>query len=193
MRNITFKGCVALPALVLLLLTMAGCAGKEKQKVAVLPTLKPLETDSVALQRIDIAMMSKSIVDALNVGERLDSATYDFRGILTDGQGNPLYIDSEGNPGVWSVHVDSPGSVVMRNVEKGELPAEDLRVYVAQAVGLTDADVIDAGIAEGTKGVQAVVYQTYNLRLELTLSNMTDKSTRPYSNMTIAFIRLTKK
>ena len=38
----------------------------------------------------DIAMTLRSIIDAVKVGEPLDSAQYNFTGTLTDGSGRPL-------------------------------------------------------------------------------------------------------
>lgn len=53
----------------------------------------------------DIAMTVRSLADAIKVGEPLDSTEYDFEGVLTDGQGTPLYTDVQGAPGVWVVDV----------------------------------------------------------------------------------------
>lgn len=47
----------------------------------------------------DIAMTVRSLVDAVRVGETLLPADYDFVGVLTDGQGTPLYTDVDGAPG----------------------------------------------------------------------------------------------
>lgn len=176
----------------LLLLLVVGCGGNEKKKVVVVPTVKPSAADTTPLPRVDIAMISRSLVDALRMGEKLDSAAYDFTGILTDGQDRPLYTDIHGNPGKWVVHVESPSSVVLRNLDAGNLLAEDLRVYVAQAVGFTDADVTDAGIAAGTDSVQAVIYSAPNLRMELTLRPQTDAAGNEHALVAIAFLRIGK-
>ncbi len=53
----------------------------------------------------DIAMTVRSLADAIKVGEPLDSTEYDFNGVLTDGQGAPLYTDVQGSPGTWIVDV----------------------------------------------------------------------------------------
>ena len=94
----------------------------------------------------DIAMTVCSLVDALRVGERLDSADYGFRGILTDGQGTPLYTDIEGNPGEWTVEVVSGDEAKISNLHIGDLMTEDLRNYIIGALGLNKADLVTAYI-----------------------------------------------
>ena len=92
----------------------------------------------------DIAMTVCSLVDALRVGERLDSADYGFRGILTDGQGTPLYTDIEGNPGEWSVEVVGDDEARISNLHLGDLMTEDLRHYIVGALNLNSADLVTA-------------------------------------------------
>lgn len=90
----------------------------------------------------DIAMTVRSIADAINVGEPLDTTDYDFEGILTDGQGRPLYTDIHGNPGEWSIDVTSPESVVIRNSYQGDLLTDDLQDYLVQSLELNQNDRI---------------------------------------------------
>lgn len=176
------------------LLLASGCDNSQSgKKVVVVPTVKPASGNIAPLPSVDIAMMSRSLVDALRMGEKLDSSSYNFLGILTDGQGKPLYTGPDGKPGHWKVTVESPSSVVIQNLEAGNLPAEDLRVYIAQSIGLTDADVADAGIAAGTDSVQAVIYKAGELRMELTLRPVTDASGTEHAMVSIAFIRIDKK
>lgn len=92
----------------------------------------------------DIAMTVCSLVDALRVGERLDSVDYGFQGILTDGQGTPLYTDIEGNPGEWIVKVVSDDEAHISNLHLGDLMTEDLRHYVVDALNLNSADLVTA-------------------------------------------------
>ncbi len=94
----------------------------------------------------DIAMTVCSLVDALRVGESLISDDYDFEGILTDGQGTPLYTDIEGNPGEWKVNVISPDDVRISNLNIGDLMTVDLRNYILGALNLNDADLVTAYI-----------------------------------------------
>lgn len=84
----------------------------------------------------DIAMTVRSIADALRVGEQLDSADYDYRGILTDGRGRPIYTDLYGNPGEWVVDVLTPGSAVLRNLNPGDLLPDDLQEYLLGNLGV---------------------------------------------------------
>ncbi len=92
----------------------------------------------------DIAMTVSSLVDALRVGEPLDSLDYNFDGILTDGQGTPLYTDIEGNPGEWKVRVNNPEEARISNLHLGDLMTVDLRNYILGALNLNDADLITA-------------------------------------------------
>ncbi len=150
---------------------LISCTQKEEKPVAK-PVKKAVKTDTVSAPKydyIDIAMYTRSLVDALKMGEQLDSVNYDFTGILTDGKGVPLYTSFKGGPGVWRVHVLSPSSVMMANTELGDLLAEDLRIYLADQLGLTDADVIDAGIAVQDDMTQAVIYRKGNLLMQLTM------------------------
>ena len=92
----------------------------------------------------DIAMVVSSLVDAVRVGERLDSADYDFKGILTDGQGTPLYTDLEGNPGEWKVRVITDSEARISNLRLGDLMTEDLRNYIIGILNLNEADLVTA-------------------------------------------------
>ncbi len=92
----------------------------------------------------DIAMTVCSIVDALRVGETLDSVDYNFRGVLTDGQGTPLYTDVEGAPGEWRVYVVDGQEACISNCRVGDLMTADLRHYIVGALGLNSADLVTA-------------------------------------------------
>lgn len=87
----------------------------------------------------DIAMVVRSVADAMRVGEPLDSADYAFEGVLTDGQGTPLYTDVQGSPGRWETDVLSPTSVVIRNMYLGDLLPDNLRSYLAGALGVDES------------------------------------------------------
>lgn len=94
----------------------------------------------------DIAMTVCSLVDAVRVGEQLDSVDYNFDGILTDGQGTPLYTDWEGNPGEWQVRIVSKDEARIFNLHFGDLMTMDLRRYILGALNLNDADLVTAYI-----------------------------------------------
>lgn len=91
----------------------------------------------------DIAMVVRSLADAVSVGEPLDSADYDYDGILTDGQGTPLYTDVQGAPGQWEVNVVNPRRAVIRNLYLGDLLPEDLEVYITRSLNLGEADIVE--------------------------------------------------
>lgn len=85
----------------------------------------------------DIAMTVRSLADAIKVGEPLDSVEYDFRGVLTDGQGTPLYTDINGVPGIWDINVLDNGKVSIRNLYLGDLLPSDLELYILESLKLT--------------------------------------------------------
>ncbi len=94
----------------------------------------------------DIAMTVCSIVDAVRVGEPLDSADYGYQGVLTDGQGTPLYTDIEGNPGEWLVNVIADDEARISNLHLVDLMTDDLRNYIVSALNLNEADLVTAYI-----------------------------------------------
>lgn len=106
----------------------------------------------------DIAMTVRSIVDAIRVGEKLDTADYSFNGILTDGIGRPLYSTIQGHPGPWDVDVLSTTSAVVRNEEIGDLLPEDLESYICGTLEFTDGNLIDSLEYHGAEGAETSVY-----------------------------------
>ena len=90
----------------------------------------------------DIAMTVRSLADAIKVGEPLDSTEYDFNGVLTDGQGSPLYTDVQGSPGTWVVDVLDPKNVIIRNLYLGDLLPTDLEAYLLQSLRLDESHKI---------------------------------------------------
>ena len=88
----------------------------------------------------DIAMTIRSLADALRVGEELDSTEYDYEGVLTDGQGRPLYTDVQGAPGIWQVDVVDSRTAMVRNIYLGDLLPGALEEYLAKSLGLTLAE-----------------------------------------------------
>lgn len=84
----------------------------------------------------DIAMTVLSLVDAFRVGEEIDSVDYDFKGVLTDGQGAPLYTDLSGGPGMWTVDVLTPTDVTIKNIDLGDLLPVELEAYLLGCLSL---------------------------------------------------------
>lgn len=103
-----------------------------------------VEEESVYHADNDIAMTVRSIVDAIRVGETLSPADYDFGGILTDGQGTPLYTDIGGAPGEWVVKVENDSTAIIANRKIGDLMDDDLRTYILDALSLNNADLVSA-------------------------------------------------
>lgn len=92
----------------------------------------------------DIAMTLKSIADALKQGEQLDSLDYNYSGILTDGTGRPIYTDIHGAPGEWTITVNSPNSISIKNLYLGDLLPEALENYITLSLGLDESNIVDA-------------------------------------------------
>lgn len=134
-------------------LFMVSCSGNGGAGVA---DSDSTVTDSVASEEYfaenDIAMVVRSMVDAINVGERLDTAEYNFEGVLTDGQGSPLYTDVQGSPGQWEVTVYGD-SARIRNLYLGDLLPQYLKGYITNTLELTEENKImdeGAGMETGT-------------------------------------------
>lgn len=134
------------------------------------------ESDSTASRQTeyfhadnDIAMTVRSLVDAIKVGERLDSTDYDFRGILTDGAGTPLYTDVSGAPGLWEVEVISPTQAVVRNLNPGDLLPDDLTDYIVSAISLGDDAPVEypAQESDGDKRVAVYHFGGGSMRIEI--------------------------
>jgi hypothetical protein len=106
----------------------------------------------------DIAMTVSSLADAINMGEQLDSASYDYEGVMTDGRGAPLYTNMRGAPGEWLVSVTGDESVVIRNTDLGDLLPNDLCEYVVGTMGLTDDNVVESGVMESDEETEVLTY-----------------------------------
>lgn len=140
-QKYSYSGETALKLMVAVMLIVLVACGNRPTVVGYDATSP--ETDQFHADN-DIAMTVCSLVDALRVGEPLDSVDYGFEGILTDGQGTPLYTDIEGNPGEWIVKVVSPEEARISNVHIGDLMTEDLRYYILGAMNLNRADLVTA-------------------------------------------------
>lgn len=170
-HQLTYKGISAL----MLSLLLMSCNNSSQNKQDTAPT------DDSQPAANDVAMTVRSIVDALNVGEELDSATYNFSGILTDGRGVPLYTNIDGYPGEWEVVVNSSNSASIRNTELGDLYGEDLKEYLLKELNLkpdnllyadnindTTLSVYDVG--KGIMQIEMYFQQTVN---DMTSTGMT--------------------
>ncbi|MDE7381987.1 MAG: hypothetical protein K2N03_07680 [Muribaculaceae bacterium] len=131
-----------LPALLLIIILLSSCNSSERGKeTAVDTTLSEGEFHADN----DIAMTVRSLMDALSVGEALDSAQYTFNGVMTDGSGRPIYIDTQGAPGTWEVKVLNSGSAMVRNLSPGDLVPDALIRYLIDNTDLKDENKIKEG------------------------------------------------
>lgn len=121
-----------MPAAVLACLALTASCGRGDRHAhdSKAREAKPFHADN------DIGMTVRSLTDALRVGEPFDSSAYDFTGILTDGVGAPLYIDSMSNPGTWRVRIAAPTRAEITNLHGGDLVGNDLVGYLSYCLDL---------------------------------------------------------
>lgn len=115
------------------LAVLASCSGGNKN------TGEDSTPEAVFHADYDIAMIVSSLADAIKVGEQLDSADYNFTGVLTDGTGRALYTTPAGHPGKWHIEVTDTVTAKIRNIETGDLMVDDLREYLVSALHLEEA------------------------------------------------------
>ena len=138
--KLSFKGCLLAAAIFLILPSCSGSGSKSAS-----------DADSAAAASLhadnDIAMILRSLIDALNVEQALDSNIYNFRGTLTDGSGRPLYTDVQGSPGAWEVRVINDSSAALRNIYLGDLLTEELQQYLLTTLHIPDSTLVAGGPA----------------------------------------------
>lgn len=155
MNNYTNKHLFSAAFCISLFLTTMTCAcnssGKGKSN-----------QDSTSIEEYhadnDIAMIAKSFADALVINEPLDTLENNFTGVLTDGEGHPLYTDIQGSPGIWNVNVTNPNTAVIRNVYLGDLLPGYLESYITTNLDLTEDDKIGTSVSDTTDNSQVTVY-----------------------------------
>lgn len=144
------KFCLHASCLLTVLAILLVCPSCNK-KGATTTESAPAENETADFHAdYDIAMTIKSIADAIKVGEPLDSAEYDFEGVLTDGQGSPLYTDMQGSPGIWQIDVLDKSNVMIRNLFLGDLLPSDLRQYILQSLRIGEANRIASATDDST-------------------------------------------
>ncbi len=107
----------------------------------------------------DIAMTVRSLTDAITVGQPLDTAEYNFRGVLTDGEGAPLYTDIQGSPGQWVVDVASDRHAIIRNLYLGDLLPDDLQAYITSTLQLDNTDIIESNEFDNDDEAELTIYR----------------------------------
>ncbi len=102
--------------------------------------VEPLEPEPEEIYHADndIIMTLRSVMDAFAGGDTIARADYDFDGILTDGEGRPLYTDTSGGPGEWEVKVSGPREIRLSNVNLGDLMPAQLEVYLIDNLSLKE-------------------------------------------------------
>lgn len=131
-------------------------------EMSVVESTRCASEPAVAPPPTDIGLTIRGVVDALGVGEPIDSTDYNFSGVLTDGTGMPLFTDYEGVPGQWRVDVTSPHEVRISTVGTGDLLPASLVRYLAKTLHespdsdneLREVDIRD----EGDKRIEQYVY-----------------------------------
>lgn len=144
----TLRSAVAVAALAAGLASCDGSSRDDSTRDSVVPEAEIAvadfeENEDVFTPDNDIAMTVRSVADAINIGEPIDSVDYSFKGVLTDGSGMPLFTDMEGLPGEWEVTVLSPSVVRIRNVNTGDLMPDELVGYLSAALQLDDDDTLE--------------------------------------------------
>lgn len=176
------KICVFSLATALLVAMLTGCSGSEKKTEAIdtADSVKTPAKPEVFHVDTDIAMRVRSIVDAIKQGEALDTAIYNFNGILTDGAGAPIYTDAQGDPGKWKIRVTDEAAE-LQNLYLGDFVPDYVRAYIAEELDLTDDDVIKKGTVAGV-GKEDVVNYSFDggeIHFEVTKAKTADGKEGP--------------
>lgn len=102
--------------------------------------VEPLEPEPVEEYHADndIAMTLRSVIDSFASGDTIAVEDYRFTGVLTDGEGRPLYTDTSGGPGEWDVDVIGPAELKISNLHLGDLMPGQLERYLIDNLGLTE-------------------------------------------------------
>lgn len=102
--------------------------------------VEPLEPEAVEEYHADndIVMTLRSVMDSFAGGDTIAAEDYGFTGVLTDGEGRPLYTDTSGGPGEWEVSVAGPSELKISNLHLGDLIPGQLERYLIDNLGLTE-------------------------------------------------------
>lgn len=102
--------------------------------------VEPLEPEPVEEYHADndIVMTLRSVMDSYAGGDTISAEDYGFTGVLTDGEGRPLYTDTSGGPGEWEVSVTGPSELKVSNLHLGDLIPGQLERYLIDNLGLSE-------------------------------------------------------
>lgn len=153
--------------LLILAILLVECSESQKTtQTDSVTTTDTLQSEYVA--DYDIAMTVRSIVDAISLGEPLDTAEYNYEGVLTDGRGTPLYTDIQGSPGEWQIDVTSEHSARITNIYLGDLMPEYLSDYITESLSLDSTNEVQSDEYVNDKDTSLEVYDfgSGNIRFE---------------------------
>ncbi|MCM1291614.1 MAG: hypothetical protein NC201_05310 [Prevotella sp.] len=136
---------------------LTGCSEKKAEQKPDTDTVKPVAVEDIFHANNDIAMIVRSIADALKQGEELDSVIYNFEGVLTDGSGAALYTNAAGDPGTWRVKVEADKAVI-ENLDLGSFSPDNVRHYICDEIELNEDDIVKKGVVKGPGGVEMTNY-----------------------------------
>lgn len=163
--------------------------GNTSQETAVGETKMPAPADEPYIADNDIAMKVRSVADAINVGEPIDSTEYNFSGVLTDGMGAPLFTDFEGFPGQWEVDVISSNEVKIRNIAVGDLLPGSLMEYLSAALDNTETEERELRLVDvydrGDTRVEKYVYGQTTLKVETSPAQVSTGEVGPMFEITL--------
>lgn len=161
MDTVFFRTCrrgatraTLLPMLLIICALCASCSSSGRENAA---DSTPRNADYQHADN-DIAMTIRSIMDAMRVDQPLDSSEYNFRGILTNGSGMPLYTDIQGAPGQWEVEVITPTKARVKNLYLGDLVPEELTQYILMSLQIPDSLVVTEGSPVNMPDAEMAIY-----------------------------------
>lgn len=134
----------------------------------------------------DIAMIVCSVADAICIGEPLDTLSYNFDGVLTDGQGRPIYANLHGVPGKWDIDAVSDTSLTIRNVDLGDLVSDDLESYIVTALDAVNPTPVDSLARTSDDGHSVRVYRFEGGRIRFEVHNVSTPSDETAAMMIIS-------
>lgn len=155
MKRLKFSNALSAFLASVVIIALYSCSGNKTEQVK---DSIPEEASESYHADQDIAMTVASIADAIRVGEALDSTVYNYVGVLTDGEGTPLYTDSEYYPGQWEVVVVENDSAVVRNLNSGTLMVEALQNYITESLALNDQNIIETEDVDEDNIIENTVY-----------------------------------
>lgn len=137
----------------------------------------------------DIAMIVRSVADAISYREPLDPLNYNIDGVLTDGQGRPIYTNLHGVPGKWDIDAVTDSSLTIRNVELGDLVPDDLEQYIVSSFAEGTTQLVDSLTESVAEGHATHVYDCMGGRLRFEVHQVKTPSDATAAMMIISISR----